>query len=91
MDDDFNVEITILAKGNTFLYVVPSFLIFKATLQEVKLQWEEPGGEIQVFDGFARQCKLLDRPLPAVAKIMFSYENAFIIEVLSMPYVLKYA
>ena len=84
MDDDFNVKIIVLAKGNTFLYVVPSFPIFKTTLQEVKLQWEEPGGAIHVFDGFARECKLLDHPLPAVAKIMFSYENAFIIEVLSM-------
>ena len=82
MDEDFNVEITVLAKGNTFLYIVPSFPVFNATLQEVKLQWEAPGGEIHVFDGFARQCDLLDHPLPAVAKIMFSYENAFIIEVL---------
>lgn len=43
-----------------------------------KLQWEEPDGAIHVFDGLARECELLDHPLPAVAKIMFSYENAFI-------------
>ena len=70
MDDDFNVEINVLVKGNTFLYVVPSFPIFKTTLQEVKLQWEEPGGAIHIFDGFARECELLDHPLPAVTKIM---------------------
>ena len=34
-----------------------------------------------LFDGFARKCIMLDKPLPAVAKIEFSYENAFIIEV----------
>lgn len=62
MDDNFNVEITVLAKRKVFLYIVPSFPIFKASLQEVKLQWEEPGEEIHVFDGFARQCKLLDHP-----------------------------
>ena len=89
MDDDFNVKITVLAKGNTLLYVVPSFPVFEATLREVKLQWEKPGGIIHVFDAFARQCELLDHPLPAVTKIMFSYENAFIIEVLSMPCVSK--
>ena len=73
MDDDFNVEITVLAKENALLYVVPSFPVFKATLPEVKLQWEKPGRTIHVFDTFATQCKLLDYPLPAVIKIMFSY------------------
>lgn len=90
MDDDFYVEITVLAKGNTLSYIVPSFPVFKVALQEVKLQWEERGDKTHVFDGFARQCALLDHPLPAVAKIMFSYENAFIIEVLLIPYLLKY-
>ena len=80
MDDNFNVEITVLVKGNALLYVVPSFLVFKATLQEVKVQWEKPGRTIHVFDLFARQCELLDHPLPAVTKMMFSYENAFIID-----------
>ena len=72
-----------------FLYVVPSFPIFKTTLQEVKLQWEEPDGAIHVFDGFARECELLDHLLPAVTKIMLNYENAFITEVLSMLCVLN--
>jgi len=58
--------------------------VYKATLGEVKLQWEEYATEtIHVFDGFARECDLLDvHPLPTVAKIMFSYDNAFMIEVL---------
>ena len=49
-----DVEITVLAKGDTFLYTVPSFPVFKATLQQVKLQMEESEGEIKVFNGFAR-------------------------------------
>ena len=84
MDNEFNVEITVLAKGNELLYIVPSFPVFKATLREVKLQWQKPDRTIHVFDGFARECELMDHPLPPVAKIMFSYENAFIIEVLSI-------
>jgi len=33
--------VTILAKGNIFSYVVPSFPIFNADIMELKLQWEE--------------------------------------------------
>ena len=83
MDDE--VEINILAKGDTFLYTVPSFPVFKATLQQVKLQLEESNRGIKNFDGFTRKCIMLDKPLPAVAKIEFSYENAFIIEVFAIP------
>ena len=32
-----DVEITVLAKGDTFLYTIPSFPVFKATLQQVKI------------------------------------------------------
>jgi len=77
MDGDRDVEITVLAKGDAFLYTVPSFPVFKGML----LQLEESDGEVKVFDGFARQCDMLDKPLPAVAKIAFSYDNAFIIKV----------
>jgi len=34
-----------------------------------------------MFDGFARYCELLNLSLPAFARIPFSYENAFIINV----------
>ena len=76
-----DTEITVLAKGQTFLYVVPSFPVYKATLQEVKLQQDDGNGNVYMFDGFARKCDLLDHHLPAMAKIPFSYENAFIINV----------
>ena len=55
--DDF-VEVTVLTKGNTLHYVVPSSPVFNADLVEVKLQWEEYHEgllpELHVFDGFAR-------------------------------------
>jgi len=34
-----------------------------------------------MFDSFARKCNLLDHPLPAMAKISYSYENTFIINI----------
>ena len=74
-------EIVILGKGKTFLYVVPSFPVYKATLQEVKLQYCDCEGKIHVFDGFVRKCDRIDHPLPAMARLPYSYENAFIIQV----------
>ena len=76
-DVEVEIEIKVLAKGDTFVYTVPSFPVYKPTLQQVKLQLEESSGKVKVFDGFARWCDLLDKPLPAVAKIVFSYNNAF--------------
>ena len=55
--------------------------MYKATLQGVKLQQDVSNGNVYVFDGFARKCDLLNHLLPAMAKIPFSYENAFIISV----------
>ena len=78
------IEITVLAKVDTFVYTAPSFPVYKPTLQQVKLQLEEPSGEVKVFDGFAKRCDLLDKPLPTVAKIAFSYDNAFLIKVTSI-------
>ena len=71
--EDF-VLITVLAKEDTIEYVVPK-------LTEVKLQWESCQREIIVFDGFAWSCEALKHPLPAIMKVLYSYENAFIIEV----------
>ena len=87
-DDKDNVkdfiEVTVLLTGRTFEYRVPSFPVYKATLREIKLQWEDVETDtIHVFDAFAKECGLLDEhTTPAVTKIMFSYDNAFIIEVL---------
>jgi len=81
VDSNEYTQITVLGKGQVFLYIIPSFPVCKATLQEVKLQQEDDHGNVYVFDGFARKCDLLNHPLPAMAKIPFSYENTFIINV----------
>ena len=79
--DNEYTEVTVLGKGQTFLYIVPSFPVCMVTLQEVKLQQDDSQGYVQMFDGFARYCELLNLSLPAFARIPFSYENAFIINV----------
>ena len=85
--ETFNMEdavhVTVLTVGDLVQYTVPSFPVFKATLREVKLQWEDKDKTIQVFDAFARDCDQLDHHLPAMAEVPFDYENAFIIEVRS--------
>ena len=82
MSDEDYVEVTVLSTGAILEYIVPSFPVYKATLREVKLRWEEADGTVHVFDGFAKECELLDeRTTPAMAKIMFNYDSAFIIEV----------
>ena len=71
--------LTVLGKGITFEYVVPSFPVFRAKL---KLQWANRKGELEVFDGFAHDCAaLVDQPLPAILKIPFNYDYAFTIKV----------
>ena len=74
-DSTIYTEITGLREGQTFLYVVPSFPVYKATLQEVKLQQDSGYGNVYVLDGFARKCDLLDHPLPAMTIIPYSYKN----------------
>ena len=75
------VNVVVLATGDVIQYTVPSFLVFKATLREVKLQWDDEEKTIHVFDAFARGCNLLDHHLPAIAVIRFNYKNTFIIQV----------
>ena len=80
-DEDY-IEVTVLSTGKTLEYVVPSFPVYKVTLWEMKLQWEEADGTIHAFDGFARECGLIKgRTTPAMAKILFNYDSAFMIEV----------
>ena len=73
--------ITVLEKGKSFPYTIPSFPVFTVMLREAKLQWEEDG-TVEYFDGFIRECGLLEHPLPAVAKVYYGYKNAFPVEVL---------
>ena len=71
--------LTVLLKRDTIYYIVPSFPIYSTVLVEIKVQWEDEDGSLLVFDTFARKCDLLDHQLPMIAKILFSYDNAFII------------
>ena len=74
--------LTGLGKGITFEYVVPSFPVFRANLTEVKLQWANCEGELEIFDDFARDCAaFVDQTLPAILKIPCNYDYAFTIEV----------
>jgi len=75
------MKFAVLAAGGLMHYVVASFPVYSALLREVKLQWMDEDGEIHVFDGFARYCQLLDRQLPAIAKVPVFHKNAFLIEV----------
>ncbi len=59
-----------------FQYTIPSFPVFTVTLREVKLQWEDDNGDVHLFDGFMRECELLNHPLPAIARIPHSYRHA---------------
>ena len=83
-------KIAALGKGNTFLYVVPIFPVYKAKLQ-VKFQYTDGEGNIHVFDVFARKCDQMDHSLPAIVRLTYSYENAFIINVSQYLYFLAHA
>ena len=74
-------RITVLSKGFTIDYVIPSFPVYEAKLVEVKLRWRNSCGELEVFDCFARDCEALDHALPADIIVPYSYKNAFVIEV----------
>ena len=73
--------ITVIEKGKSFPYTIPSFPVFTVMLREAKLQWEEDG-TVDYFDGFMRECGLLEHPLSAIAKVYYGYKNAFPVEVL---------
>ena len=76
-----NSVLTILAKGSTFNYIVPSFSVFNADIIEVKFQWEQvhedESTEMHVFDEFAKSCQDLDHPLQGIVCNEFSYDCAF--------------
>ena len=82
--DNFYI-LMILEKDN---FVVASFPIIHADIVEVKFQWEQihedDSTEIHVFDRFARNSADLDHPLTGIARVEFSYDCAFMIEVSTM-------
>ena len=79
--EDDCTYLAVVRKGKTFTYVVPSFAVYKAELQEVKIQCTDAKVGPHVFDGFARKCDLMDHPSPALARLPHSYENAFVVKV----------
>ena len=67
-DDDITI-ITVLSKGNTISYVTPSFPVYSANLVEVKIQYQDEAGNLQISDAFAKDCDDMDYPLPAFSKL----------------------
>ena len=54
--EDF-IAVTVLSTGRTLDYTVPSFPVYKPTLRETKLLWEEFASEtICIFNAFAKEC-----------------------------------
>ncbi len=74
-------DMTVLQKGRSFQYTIPSFPVFTVMLREVKLQWEDDNGDLHLFDGFMREYELLNHPLPAITRIPHGYKHAFLAEV----------
>ncbi len=74
-------DMTVLQKGTAFEYTIPSFPVLTVKLREVKLQWEDDCGDVHLFDGFMRECGLLNHPLPAIARIPQGYKHAFFAKV----------
>lgn len=74
---DFSM-LTVLKKGRSISYIVPSFPVVTVLLCEVTMQWEDE----EVFDGFMRECELLEHPLPAIARVINGFKNAFYVEVI---------
>ena len=75
--------LTVLAKGNTFKYIIPSFPAYNAKIVEVKLHWEkceDGSSKLRVFDGFAQLCEDLDHPLPVIMCNKQRNDYAFMIK-----------
>ena len=80
-DEDNGVIITVLSKGNIIDYIIPSFSVLCVRLVEIKIQYHDEHGNLIISDAFAKDCKEMNHPLPAFAKLNYNYENACLIEV----------
>ena len=76
---DEGTEVSILSKGSTICYAVPSFPVYSAKLVDIKVELIEPDGSVHVFDAFARKCDHLIHNLPALALLTYSSKDAFMI------------
>ena len=57
---DGGLRAEVAVKGRK--YIVPSFPVIQVTLQE-------KDGALHVFDAIARDCDLLNHPMPAIVKL----------------------
>ena len=76
-----HLDILVIEKGEKYPYTctIPSFPVVTAMLREVRFSFGDP--EDEVFDGYMRECDLLNHNLPAVARINHGYSNAFVVQV----------
>lgn len=74
--------VTVLQKGSVLSYTIPSFPVYSADLRHVKLQYEENNGSVEVIDSFMQECGLLEHTLPAMARVEYDNDHAFLIDVI---------
>ena len=79
-------DVSVVEKGSTIPYTVPSFPMCTAMLQplSVLLQWEDsPDITLVVFNGCLSECTLLNYPLPALARVSKGGNYPCLVEVSS--------
>ncbi len=81
-DEELEVHIPILFVGTTgFPYKIPSFPAFTVNLRHMKYQFTDENGDNEVYDGFIRNCPILDvTSTPYLVTVEKGCENAFFIE-----------
>ena len=75
------LEFPIVRAGLAFDYTIPSFPGISVTLRHVVYQYPCEDGSCKVFDGFMKQCPLLEVNLPALAAIEDDEAKAWYINV----------
>ena len=75
------LELPIVRAGLLFEYTIPSFPAITVSLRHVVYQLPCKDGSCKVFDGFMKQCPLLDVNLPALAEIEEDETKAWFINV----------
>ena len=74
-----SLELPIIKAGLVFKYTVPSFPTITVTLRHVVYQYPCKDGSFTVFDGFMKQCPLLEVNLPALAEVENDESKAWFI------------
>ena len=75
------LELPIIKAGLVFEYTIPLFPAITVTLRHVVYQYPCKDGSFKVFDGFMKQCPLLEVNLPALAAIEEDEAKAWFINV----------